>query len=170
MMAKNLYSTGTDSRAKTQSSAPGAVVVQSFDNYAAAQHVVDSLADRSFPVERLSVVARDLIFVEQVTGHRTIWRAAVDGAWSGAFVGAVLGFLFGLFDWIQPLVSALVLAFWGVVLGAAVGAAMGAAGHWALGGRRDFSSMTSMEAGRYDLVADEETAVEVRAMLRSEAR
>lgn len=146
---------------------PRDVVVESFDSYAAAQAAVDSLADRGYPVERLSVVGRDLVVVEQVTGQRGIGRAAVEGAWSGAFVGAVLGFFFGLFDWVEPLVSAFALAFWGVVLGLVIGAVMGAAGHWALGGRRDFSSVTSMDAGRYDLTADEETAGEVRRLLES---
>lgn len=104
--------------------------------------------------------------VEQVTGRRTIWPAAVEGAWSGAFVGALLGFFFGLFDWVEPLVSAVVLALWGIVLGAAIGAVMGAAGHWALRGRRDFSSVKGWEAGRYDLVADAETAEKAGALLK----
>ena len=155
----------TSTPAPGRSSSAGLVVVRSFDTYAAAQEAVDSLADRSFPVESLAVVARDLVMVEQVTGRRTIWRAAAEGAWSGAFVGALLGFFFGLFDWVEPLVSAAVLALWGIILGAAIGAAMGAAGHWALRGRRDFSSIKGWEAGRYDLVADAETAVEARSLL-----
>lgn len=144
----------------------GIVIVESFDHYTDAQAAVDSLADRGFPVDRLFVVARDLVLVEQVTGHRTMWRAAADGAWAGALVGALLGFFFGLFDWVQPLVSAVALAFWGVVLGGVVGAAANGAGHWALRGRRDFSSVTGMEAARFDLMADMETAAQAQALLR----
>ena len=50
------------------------VVVQLFDNSLTAQQAVDFLADRDYPVERLSVVARDLVFVEQVTGQQKIRR------------------------------------------------------------------------------------------------
>lgn len=165
-MADNSNFTAANPRAEARSGASGVIVIESFDRYTDAQAAVDSLADRGFPVERLSVVARDLVFVEQVTGHQTTWRAAADGVFAGAFVGAVLGFFFGLFDWIEPLVSAVVLAFWGVILGAVVGAVANAVGHWARRGRRDFSSVTGMEAGRFDLMADTETAAEARALLR----
>ena len=144
---------------------PGLVVVRSFDSYSAAQEAVDSLADRRFPVEHLAVVARDLVMVEQVTGRRTLWRAVAEGAWAGAFVGAVLGFFFGLFEWVEPVVSAFVLAFWGVILGAIAGTVVGGTGHWALGGRRDFSSVKGWEAGRFDLVTDADSAPEVRELL-----
>jgi ascorbate-specific PTS system EIIC-type component UlaA len=166
-MADKQTFTATATTTQGRTGSTGVVVVRSFDSYPAAQHAVDSLADRSFPVESLAVVARDLVMVEQVTGRRTIWRAGAEGAWSGAFVGALLGFFFGLFDWVEPLVSAVVLALWGIVLGAAIGGIMGATGHWALRGRRDFSSVKGWEAGRYDLVADADTAAEARAMLSS---
>lgn len=148
----------------------GSVVIRSFADYATAQAAVDSLADRGFAVQHLSLVARDLVMVEHVTGRWTIGRAAAEGAWSGAFVGALLGFFFGLFDWVEPLVSAAVLALWGVLLGAVIGAVMGATGHWALGGRRDFSSVQRWEADHYDLVADAEVAAEAEALLGRPAR
>lgn len=164
-MADNSNFTGTARRTEAPSTTGGSIVVRSYDSYAAAQEAVDSLADRGYPVGRLAVVARDLVFVERVTGRRTVWRAARDGARSGAFVGALLGFFFGLFDWIEPLVSAVALALWGLILGTALGGLMGAAGHWTLRGRRDFSSVTGMEAGAYDLMADPETAADVRTLL-----
>ena len=156
---------GTNSTTEHRTTSRGLVVIQSFDSYSAAQQAVDSLADRGFPVEHLAVVARDLVMVEQVTGRRTLWRAVAEGAGAGIFVGAVLGFFFGLFEWVEPLVSALVLAFWGVILGTIVGAVVGGAGHWALGGRRDFSSVTGWEAGSFDLVTDADSAAEVSALL-----
>ena len=164
-MADRATSSRTSSRTEDRTRSPGFVVVRSFDTYSAAQDAVDNLADRGFPVERLAVVGRDLVMVEQVTGRRTLWRAIAEGAWAGAFVGAVLGFFFGLFEWVEPLVSALVLAFWGVLLGAAVGAVMGGAGYWALGGRRDFTSVKGWEAGSFDLVTDADTLTEVSALL-----
>lgn len=156
----------TTSGAEGRSTTGAMLIVESFGSYAAAQEAVDSLAHRGFPVERLTVVARDLVLVEQGTSRRTMWRVAGEDACAGAFIGAVLGFLMALFDWVDPLVSAFAVAFWCVVFGAAVGAAIGVAGLWALGGRRDVSGVTGMEAGRFDLMADEEAAGEVRRLLK----
>lgn len=168
-MASQREPTSASGARQAASAAAGDVVIRSFDRYEDAQAAVDRLADGGYPVERLSVLGRDLVVVEQVTGQRRIGRAALEGAWSGAFVGALVGFFFGLFDWVEPLVSALALALWGVLLGLVIGAAMGAAGHLALGGRRD-SSITSVEAGRYDLSADAKTAAEVGPLLERGAR
>ena len=100
-------------------------VVASYDQYSEAQRAVDYLADRSFPVERVSIVARDLRLVEQVTGRLTTGAAALRGAAAGAVPGALIGLIFGLFDFVTPLVSGLVLAFWGLVTGAVVGVIIG---------------------------------------------
>lgn len=131
----------------------GEAVVASYASYAEAQAAVDALADRRFPVEGLAIVARDLRLVEQVTGRTNAGRAALQGALSGAGGGALLGFFFGLFDLVTPIASGLVLAFWGALIGAVVGGLIGLVGHWATGGRRDFSSVAGMAAGRYDVVA-----------------
>jgi hypothetical protein len=40
------------------------------DSYAEAEAVVDRLADDGFPVEHVSIVGRDLEYVEQVIGQR----------------------------------------------------------------------------------------------------
>ena len=131
--------------------------IASFAEYAQAQRAVDHLSDRSFPVEHLSIVGEELRTVEQVTGRLTTGRAALAGAGSGAVFGAFLGFILGLFT-VAPLVSGLALALYGLLIGAVLGAVMGAVGHAALGGRRDFSSVRGMTAGRYDVVCDAEHA------------
>src|ERR687885_143487 len=82
-------------------------VVASYDSYAEAQRAVDYLSDERFQVERISIVAEDLRFVEQVTGRMGYGRAALQGAGSGALIGAFFGFFLGLFSIIDPLVSAL---------------------------------------------------------------
>ena len=131
--------------------------IASYSEYAQAQRVVDHLSDRGFPVEHLSIVGEELRTVEQVTGRLTVAKAALAGAGSGALLGALLGFVLGLFT-VAPLVSGLALALYGLLFGAVLGALMGAAGHAALGGRRDFSSVRGMTAGRYDVVCDAEHA------------
>lgn len=141
-------------------------VVASYADYAAAQQAVDRLSDRDFPVEHLSIVGEQLRTVERVTGRLTTARAALMGAGSGAVFGAFLGFLLGLFS-AAPLVSGLALALWGLLLGAILGAAFGAAGHAALGGRRDFSSVQGITAGRYDVMCDSDFAARASELLAS---
>ena len=140
-------------------------VVASYDTYAGAQRAVDFLADRRFAVERVAIVARDLRLVEQVTGRLGYGGAALQGAASGAFPGALLGFIFGLFDFVTPLVSGLALAFWGLIIGAVIGAVIGLISHSLSQGRRDFSAVSGLQAGRYDVVAAPEVAEEARRLL-----
>ena len=140
-------------------------VVASYGTYAEAQRAVDYLSDERFPVERVSIVAEDLRFVEQVTGRRGYGQAALQGAGSGAVVGAFFGFLLGLFELVDPLLSALILLLYGLIFGAVAGAIIGLVSHALTGGRRDFSSVGGIEAGRYNVMADEEVAEEASRLL-----
>jgi uncharacterized membrane protein len=141
-------------------------VIASYDSYAQAQRAVDYLSDQRFPVERVSIVAEDLRFVEQVTGRRGYGQAALEGAGSGAVIGALFGFFVGLFSFTDPLVvSWLVLALYGLVFGAIIGALMGLIFHALTGGERDFSSIGGIEAGRYNVMVDEEVAEEAARLL-----
>jgi hypothetical protein len=144
--------------------APRRLVV-SYDSYADAQRAVDHLSDEGFPVEQVSIVAEDLRFVEQVTGRMEYGKAALQGAGSGAVIGALFGFFLGLFSLVDPLVSALILVLYGLVFGAIVGAILGLIFYALSGGERDFSSVGGMEAGRYNVVVDEEVAEEASRLL-----
>jgi hypothetical protein len=140
-------------------------VVASFDDYAGAQRAVDRLADEGFPVARLRVVGEGLSFVEDVTGRRGYDRVAYEGAVTGALIAGVLGVLLGLLNWFEPLISALLLGIYGVVVGAALGSILGLIAHWTTRGARDFSSVRSMRARRYDVLAEAEVADEARARI-----
>ncbi len=140
--------------------------IESFERYAEAEAAVDRLSDREFPVEHVAIVARDLHFVERVTGRLSVGKAALASAGTGALLGAVLGSFFGLFNWVDPVISALALALYGAALGAIVGAVVGMAGHLATRGRRDFSSVSAMEAGGYEVVVDAEVADEAMRVLK----
>ncbi len=147
--------------------------VASYGSYEEAQRAVDYLSDERFPVERISIVAEDLRFVEQVTGRMGYGRAALQGAGSGAVIGILFGFFLGLFSLFDPVSSALVLALYGLVFGAILGAILGLISFSITGGQRDFSSVGGMEAGRYNVMADEEVAEEasrILAGLRQEPR
>lgn len=143
--------------------------VASFATYAEAQRAVDALSDRAFPVEHLSIVGQDLRFVETITGRRGYGQAAVQGAVSGGLIGAVFGFILGAFSWVDPLISGLALATYGFLLGAVLGAIVGVVGQWASAGRRDFDSVGSVDAGRYEVLCDHDFAAQATAELAKPA-
>lgn len=130
---------------------PAGTVIAEFASYPEAQDLVDRLSDRGFPVEHVRILGHDLSTVEQVTGRMTKGRATASGAASGAWFGLFFGLLLGLFvigiGWLAVLVS-------GLLFGALWGAAFGFVAHWATRGRRDFSSVQTLEAHRYQVHVD----------------
>ena len=141
------------------------VVLGTFTSYKEAQKVVDYLADRRFPIKRVTIVGRDLEFVEQPTGRFGYPEAATRGSLTGGVLGALIGWIFGLFNWVDPLVSGLGLALYGLVLGSVWGAVSGALMHLFSRGRRDFTSVTGMRAKRYEVLVDAEVADEAARAL-----
>ncbi len=139
--------------------------VASYRTYEQAQWAVDHLADRKFPVDRVAIIAEDIRFVEQVTGRRGYGQAAVSSALSTAVAGALFGFIFGPLTLVTPLVSGLILAGYGFVFGAVVGALLGRLFHAGSGGRRDFTSASSLQADRYDVLVDQAVADEAARIL-----
>jgi hypothetical protein len=139
--------------------------VASYSDYRDAERAVDFLSDTGFAVERTSIVGRDLKIVEQVTGRMTYGEAAIRGLLVGGIVGLLIGWLFGAFDWFNPVVASGWLAFDGLWFGAILGAIAGMLAHALTRGRRDFASVRSMEADRYDVVVDEELAAEAKRAL-----
>jgi len=137
------------------------MTVGTYADYAAAQQAVDLLSDNKFPVEHTAIVGTDLRLVENVTGRLTIGRAALAGAGSGAWFGLFLGLLFGIFtnaNWFGVLVAA-------VLIGAAWGAGFAALAHSLTGGRRDFTSRSTLQAAQYAVVVDAEYADQARHLL-----
>ena len=140
-----------------------------FDRYEDAQALVDHLSDNGFPVERLSIVGRDLRLVERVTGRLNATRAALGGAGSGAAFAALFGLLFGL--WFSPDgVSLLATVLYWLVVGAAFGALLGVLGYSATGGQRDFTSVAGVQASHFEVVADEEVAGEAQRLAEAARR
>ena len=152
--------TGPESVAGSPTGRRSTAVLREFDDYADAQHLVDSLSDAGFPVEHVQIVGTGIRSVEQVTGRMTAGRAALYGAGSGAWMGVLIGLIFGLLTegpaWIFVLLISLALgAFWG--------AAFGFIAHRMTRGQRDFSSIKALEAERYAvLVSDEHLSEALR--------
>lgn len=138
--------------------------VAHFGSYEEAQAAVDRLSDAGFPVQELDIVGSDLQLIERVTGRLTTGRAAAAGAASGAWMGLFVGLLLSLFTSAHTAWFGLVLA--AVVVGAIWGALLGFAAHAATRGRRDFASVRSIVAMRYDLIARGGTAERARTMLQ----
>jgi hypothetical protein len=137
-----------------------------YNAYAEAQRAVDALADQRFPVERLAIVGTDLRLVEQVTGRLTWGRAALAGLTSGALFGAIFGWIFAILASDDTDTSTFGLFLYGLIVGAVIGTVFGLVGYALTGGRRDFSSVSGMQAGRYEVMADAEVADDAQSRLR----
>lgn len=137
------------------------VSVATYPDYAQAQKAVDYLSDNKFPVEKTSIVGTDLRLVENVLGRLTTMRAAGAGAASGAWFGIFVGLLLGIFSdsnyFTAIFVCLLIGAIWGAVFGAIAQAATG--------GRRDFTSRSSLQASQYAIITEADAADEARALL-----
>jgi hypothetical protein len=94
----------------------------------------------------VSIVGRDLRYVEQVTGRMTVATATALGALQGAVLGALFALGFGMIFTFSPNPALPLLVVYGIVAGAALGALFGALSHAAGGGRRDFTSVPTMVA------------------------
>jgi hypothetical protein len=140
-------------------------VIASFATYADAQRAVDYLADQKFSVYHLSIVAHGLQFVEQVTGRLTWGNVLLNGAASGATIGFFIGFFVGLLYVVMPFAAAFVLAFYGIVIGAVMGIILGSVSYALSGHARDFTSVGTIQADRYDVLADERVADEAMRLL-----
>jgi hypothetical protein len=132
-----------------------------YDDYATAQHAVDHLADRQFPVQNVLIVGTDLKQVERVTGRLSWGRVLLAGALSGGWIGLFVGLIFGLFTdegWFAVIVSTM-------LVGALFGIMWAAIGYSATRGRRDFTSVTQVVATRYELLVEHKHAEQARALL-----
>jgi tetrahydromethanopterin S-methyltransferase subunit F len=130
-------------------------VISSYKQYAEAQKAVDYLSDEKFEVSRIAIIAEELRYVEQVTGRLDSGRAALQGL--GSLIGLVVGFL--------STTPTLELVIRGAFVGLLFGLSSSLITYWMTGGQRDFSSFSSMQAGRFDVVADDEVADKAAQML-----
>ncbi|HUS21084.1 MAG TPA: general stress protein [Aeromicrobium sp.] len=122
-----------------------------YDDYADAQRAVDFLSDEGFPVQNVLIVGTDLKQVERVTGRLTTPRVLTAGAASGAWLGLLVGLLLGIFVK-GGAYFATVLT--GVLLGVLFGAVWALIGYLATRGQRDFSSISKVIPGRYEVLTE----------------
>jgi hypothetical protein len=133
-----------------------------YDDYDAAQRAVDYLSDNKFPVEQCMIVGTDLKRIERITGRLTTGRVAAGGLLSGIWLGLFVGLIFALFDNGNDAVAVVVST---MVFGAAFGVVWALVGYAATRGHRDFSSVTSVVATRYEVLVEHKVAQQAREML-----
>lgn len=134
-----------------------------YSTYAEVQAVVDTLADRQFPVQHTLIVGTDLKLMERVTGRQSWGRVILSGVLSGVWMGLFIGILFALFT-SQPLVTVISTVLMGIVfftIWSVIGYALS-------GGKRDFTSMTSTIPMQYELLVEHRHAEEARRLLVEE--
>ncbi len=142
---------------------PTGMTVGTYDTYEQAQRAVDYLSDNKFPVENVTIVGNGLRMVERVTGRLNQGRAAATGAAGGAWWGLFIGVVLTLFA--APTRSSLALILLTVIAGAVFGAVFGLIGYALTGGRRDFTSTSSVVATSYDVLCKHTHAEEARTQL-----
>jgi hypothetical protein len=140
------------------------VAIASYPLYGEAQAAVDRLSDAKFPVEDVSIVGRDLRLVESVTGRLDWGRAALRGLATGAWFGLLVGLFVAIFV-ANDTTSWFALVLWGLLFGALAGLVFSLVSYGLTGGQRDFVSVSSLVAARYDVMVDTRTADEARRVL-----
>jgi hypothetical protein len=134
-----------------------------YDKYEDAQKSVDFLSDHEFPVQNCMIVGTELKQVERITGRLTNGRVAAAGALSGLWLGLFVGLIFSFFG--KDSTSGMAVIFSTALLGAAFGAIWGLVGFLATRGQRDFSSVSSVVATRYEVLVEHKHATAARELL-----
>jgi hypothetical protein len=142
---------------------PSGWPIGSYDTYEEAQRAVENLVDNDFTVQDLTIVGVDLMLVERVIGKLTWGKVLGTGALSGAWFGLFVGLLLGLFSSTAGVAVAPMVV--GLAAGALFGAVFAALGYTASRGRRDFSSVSQLVAGRYDVLCEPRNAEKGRELL-----
>jgi hypothetical protein len=131
-----------------------------YDDYASAQKAVDFLSDKEFPVQNCMIVGTDLKQVERITGRLTTGKVALGGAATGFWFGLFVGLIFSLFDsggFGAIITTALFGVFFGII--------WALLGYAATRGRRDFSSVRTVVATRYEVLVEHKLLMRAQELL-----
>ncbi|MGA8987845.1 general stress protein [Aeromicrobium sp.] len=133
-----------------------------FEQYADAQKAVDFLSDNKFAVENVLIVGTELRQVERVTGRLTWSRVLMAGAGSGVWLGVFIGLLVSLFSDGSSFLSAIL---GGIMLGLVFGLTSAAFGYAATRGQRDFSSVKTVVATKYEVLVEHKLRSQAQELL-----
>lgn len=133
-----------------------------YGTYAEAQRTVDFLADQEFPVENCLIVGTDLKQLERITGRLSYGKVAAGGALSGLWLGLFVGLVLSLFSTEGSTFATIVAT---ALFGGAFGVIWAIAGYAATRGRRDFSSVSTVVATKYEVLVEHKHAGRAREIL-----
>ncbi len=133
-----------------------------YETYAEAQRTVDFLADQDFPVENCLLVGTELKQLERITGRLSYGKAAAGGALSGLWLGLFVGLVLSLFSTDGSTFATIAAT---ALFGGAFGVIWGIAGYAATRGQRDFSSVSTVVATKYEVLVEHKHAARARELL-----
>src|SRR5699024_6619438 len=131
-----------------------------YNTYQEVQSVVDTLADRAFPVQSTLIVGTDLKLMERVTGRRTWPKVISQGALSGLWMVLFLGLLLLL---LAPGNFTVLLT--SVVLGVVFFTISSLIGYSMTGGQRDLASAAATVPMQYELLVEHKHAAQAQRIL-----
>jgi len=145
-------------------SIPRGETLATFDAYASAQKLVNSLVSDGVPFRSLSIVGTDVNLVERVTGKIGYGRAALSSAMSGSWLGVLAGLVFVIVspaDVITPIVA-------GGIIGAGIGMVVGMVLFTLAGSnRRSYRSMQQIIAKSYRVVVEPDAHQQALAAMKA---
>ena len=145
-------------------SLPRGETLATFDAYANAQKLINSLVSDGVPFRSLSIVGTDVNLVERVTGKIGYGRAALSSAMSGSWLGVLAGLVFVIVsptDVITPIVA-------GGIIGAGIGMVVGMVLFTLAGSnRRSYRSMQHIIAKSYRVVVEPEAHQQALAAMKA---
>ncbi len=133
-----------------------------YESYAEAQRTVDFLSDHEFPVENCLIVGTDLRQLERITGRLSYGKVAVGGLVSGLWLGLFVGLVLSLFSTDGSSFATIVAT---AAFGGAFGVIWAIAGFAATRGQRDFSSVSTVVATKYEVLVEHKHAARARELL-----
>ncbi|GAB95990.1 hypothetical protein BJY21_003669 [Kineosphaera limosa] len=134
-----------------------------YNSYTDAQKAVDYLSDHQFAVENVLIVGTDLKQVERVMGRLTWTKVLTGGVLTGMWLGLFVGLIMSLFS--PNAAGSLATILSAVLTGAIFGAVWAAIGYRFTGGRRDFTSVTSVIATKYEVLVEHRLFDQARSLL-----
>ncbi len=134
-----------------------------YETHNTAVDAVKSLADRGFPMDKVSIVGKELENIEDIKGYYTWKDPAKAGAGIGGFWGSLFGILVGVGFLVMPgvggvfvagsLAAVLLGGVEGAALGAASGGVFGALMGLGIGKNKVLKYQENIKAGKYLVIA-----------------
>ena len=159
-MANPNMAPGAGPRRPLQLEFPQSLAV--YDSYQEAQRTVDFLSDQEFPVENCLIVGTDLKQLERITGRLNYGKVALGGLVSGLWLGLFVGLVLSMFSTEGSLFATIAAT---AAFGGAFGVIWAIAGYAATRGQRDFSSVSTVVATRYEVLVEHKHAARARELL-----